>query len=898
MKSLSYNDIRKREINLNSHSNKTTLNIPYLFEKLGEQYSFNNAKIIIENWKNLSDNEIESFDKALETFLIVCENDNECNIKALSNIMETKLIQKARDAKATRHLNNYKLGKFKIYNTKINNKIKASKDNVKNAIANKGKVVNIYHPNRKYDYDIYGKRRGLNNKSVSKKDDDSKNKTVNECFDSFISLSSKNDKCDRILENNRILMSKFNLDNKVRSCKLYKDSIIDCIYELCQFIDTYDTSDIIKYNIALENIYYTMHKNCINIPDENIIESVTDYFLFTRNDIDDKYIDSMKYSLDNIELYTEQDLEIVDYLYGNDIISENKTFNNSCDYLDNLLLESKNKDKKEKNNIKTKEDISKFKMAKEKTIEGLKTLITRFFCNSKENIVRELPDIFVIIRNGLVLGTFAINPLIGIISMITNQILRLEISRSEATKILKEYDKEIAYYQKKADDASGDDYDKYSKMVTKLEKDKDKYAEYEKTLYSEKQIEKRYQSTNEDTDIYNLYLIQNMAPLIESMDWDIKGTMENIKENVYYFDPETIYVLTETVLLCPNVFDIDVYKNILEDCRYYHRRCNNLMTKYMIIDSLNVCLRKLNECNKNKINETYDLEKSYLYNTYFQEVMNDTIELVNSFTPINEFSIDNKNKDNKKKDTSSDIRIDNKDINVHSKHTITVGNKFKNKNIDNKKPDLKITNKKNDKPPIQNVQDTIKKSGISITSKLKLAQTQLKRTTESLKDKEKALSEKIDVDMSQTHKSIEKALTNNNREAVIKGSLIPSASRCIKAAVITGAAWAVNPAIAVIGAVGAFAMSKKLQKKERQLILDDIDIELQMCDKYLRIAEDKNDMKATRNILQTKRALQRQQQRLRYDMSVHFETPPKVKNTNGDDSVDESYVMLPDMEVL
>lgn len=895
MKNLSYNDIKKREISLNSHSNKTALNIPYLFEKLGEQYSFNNAKIIIENWKNLSDNEIESFDKALETFLIVCENDNECNIKSLSNIMETKLIQKARDAKATRHLNNYKLGKFKIYNTKINNKVKASKDNVKNAIANKGKVINIYHPNRKYEYDIYGKRRDLNNKSISKKDDESKNKTVNECFDSFISISNTNDKCDRILENNRILMNKFNFDNKVRSCKLYKNSIIDCIYELCQFIDTYDASDIVKYNIALENIYYTMHKNCINIPDESIIESVTDYFLLTRNNIDNKYIDNIKYSLDNIELYAEQDLEVVNYLYNdNDVISES-TYLNSCDYLDNLLLESSKKEKN-KNNSKTKNEINKFKMAKEKTIDGLKSLITRFFCNSKENIVKGLPDIFAIIRNGLVLGTFAISPTIGIISIITNQILRLEISRDEANKVLKEYDKEISYYQKKCDDANGDDYEKYNKIMEKLEQDKDKYAEYEKTLYSEKQIEKRYQNANESTDLYNLALIQNMAPLIESMDWDIKSTMENIKENVYYFDPETIYTLTETVLLCPNIFDINVYKNILEDCRQYHRRCNNWVTKYMVIDSLNVCLRKLNECNnKINLNETYDLEKSYLYNTYFQEVMNDTIELVNSFTPLNEFSINNKDK--KKNDTSSDIRIDNKDINIHSKHTITVGGKFKNKNLDDKKPDLKVSKKS--KPAIENIQDNVKKSGINITSKLKLAQSQLKRSTEALKDKEKELSEKIDVDMSQTHKSIEKALTNNNREAVIKGSLIPSASRCIKAAVITGAAWAVNPAIAVIGAVGAFAMSKKLQKRERQLILDDIEIELQMCDKYLRIAEDKNDMKATRNILQTKRALQRQQQRLKYDMSVHFETPPKVKNTNGDiNNIDENYIMLSGMEVL
>ena len=43
-----------------------------------------------------------------------------------------------------------------------------------------------------------------------------------------------------------------------------------------------------------------------------------------------------------------------------------------------------------------------------------------------------------------------------------------------------------------------------------------------------------------------------------------------------------------------------------------------------------------------------------------------------------------------------------------------------------------------------------------------------------------------------------------------------------------------------------------------------------MCERYLKLAEEKNDMKAIRNIMQTKRSLQRQQQRLKYNMAVEF----------------------------
>ena len=154
-----------------------------------------------------------------------------------------------------------------------------------------------------------------------------------------------------------------------------------------------------------------------------------------------------------------------------------------------------------------------------------------------------------------------------------------------------------------------------------------------------------------------------------------------------------------------------------------------------------------------------------------------------------------------------------------------------------------------------------------------------------LKQKDKELSNKVDATMGSVSNAAERALRSENREAVIKGQLLPSASKCIKLAITTGAAWLVSPAIAVIGVLGYVAASKKMQKKERQLILDDIEIELEMCEKYLRIAEDKNDMKAVRNIMQTKRALQRQQQRLKYNYVVKWDgnAPKSVKPSHDED---------------
>ena len=170
---------------------------------------------------------------------------------------------------------------------------------------------------------------------------------------------------------------------------------------------------------------------------------------------------------------------------------------------------------------------------------------------------------------------------------------------------------------------------------------------------------------------------------------------------------------------------------------------------------------------------------------------------------------------------------------------------------------------------------------MNITNTLKLAMNRLKNTATKLSDKEKQISNNIDVAVGNVSKGIEKSMMNDSRESIIKGSVLPSASKCIKMALVLGVEWAINPAIAVITALGAFACQKRLSSKERQLVLDDIEIELKMCERYMRQAEDKNDMKAVRQIEQIQRNLQRQQQRIKYKMKVIYNQ--NVPNAAGGD---------------
>ena len=73
---------------------------------------------------------------------------------------------------------------------------------------------------------------------------------------------------------------------------------------------------------------------------------------------------------------------------------------------------------------------------------------------------------------------------------------------------------------------------------------------------------------------------------------------------------------------------------------------------------------------------------------------------------------------------------------------------------------------------------------------------------------------------------------------------------------------------AVIIALGGFAMSKNLTRKERLLLLDDIETELDVIDKEIALAESRNQMKKYRKLLKIRKDLQRQYQRIKYNVRV------------------------------
>ena len=151
---------------------------------------------------------------------------------------------------------------------------------------------------------------------------------------------------------------------------------------------------------------------------------------------------------------------------------------------------------------------------------------------------------------------------------------------------------------------------------------------------------------------------------------------------------------------------------------------------------------------------------------------------------------------------------------------------------------------------------------------IKVAIQGMKSKVKNLGAKEKEISRDIDVATNALTKAIQTALTNDRREAIIKGSVIPSFSKCIKSAIaLGGVAIVFDPTMAAITLIGGLGASKYLNDKERMLLLDEVEVELKVVEKELSMAENSNDMKKYRQLLSYQRKLKKEAFKLKYKLS-------------------------------
>lgn len=152
-----------------------------------------------------------------------------------------------------------------------------------------------------------------------------------------------------------------------------------------------------------------------------------------------------------------------------------------------------------------------------------------------------------------------------------------------------------------------------------------------------------------------------------------------------------------------------------------------------------------------------------------------------------------------------------------------------------------------------------------MNKKAKMAGLKLKNNIQRLSDKDKILSNKLDAAYERMQKKFDNATTNKSREAVIKGSILPSFSALIKLSLSSGLLGAaINPVLGAISFIGGLAVSKHITNKERKYILEEIDIQLEIVTKKMSLAESNNDLKSLEELLRMQKKLKRERQRIIY----------------------------------
>lgn len=651
----------------------------------------------------------------------------------------------------------------------------------------------------------------------TKKEEDLKEETIMKAYESILNEYNALFIYDRVIKNSDKFNSHFNFGETVNR---YYNNPKQAVIEMCSMIDAFNgISQNSKYAISLENIMYEFAKLNIKVDSNMILETVTDYYLI-HNNLTEATKKTMMNIIENSVVLNNKDKELSNMF--KDIAKLDIKFDDTF-YL-----------------LQEKPDMSKVASDDELVSKLLES-------HSNSNKAKIIFDKFKL-ENEKTVEKFK------------GMIARLYVQ--PADDIIKETPNILSWLRKFFVLGGGMAINPLVALVmimidhgVKIHMDRKQFAKYIDCY--KKEIEKTDKNISNAKDEEKKRLIAYKT--------ELEKGLKKLKDK-----EEDLYTDDENVSRLANSSDSS------DDFDFDFNFDESFVNYTLSVMALSEISSKANCDITTTVIEGIDKADSECIWT-ISEVLSMYPNMVNSDKIVAECSSWlNKNNEYSSYNVSKrDSIIRMKNIVESSKPAIIENNKYLYGNV------FRLINMIEAKDAVVDLVSVYSLNEMDIANTIKMAKERLKSTVKSLSDKEKQMSRNIDISADQVSKSAEKALMNENREAVIRGSLIPSASKIIKSAIVTGAAWAVNPAVAVIGVLGAVGMSKKLQSKERQLILDDIEIELNMCDRYLKIAEDNNDMKAQKQLLITKRSLERQRQRIKYKMTVYANQ--KVDTKKGDD---------------
>ena len=666
-------------------------------------------------------------------------------------------------------------------------------------------------------------------KGQSKQEQPKQENYIYKSLDSITEAVNNTIAYDRIINNHNKLNRRYNLDRFVKESVFTADQATDTIYEFCKLIDTYDIPLKAKYSIAIENSLYAYEKNYVPYDKQSILEAVTDYFLMTHNENGDM-LGIIANTAKKTLMYEQADFDKLDLIPANSPEYMNIFTEETIDGL--AFYENYNANSNmrtlitESKDSKIKDKIKKFKLKPKKDISDLKDLIRGVLMNHSQEAIDETPNILGMIFVFFVLaGTLAISVVAGAIALMTMIFIGIKWSEDECDKQIKHYKDHIKKVKNRIAKA-------------KSEKEKERLNEYLSSL--EKNLEK-------------------LEDYRENLKSDIQKQREEEEENKKSEESSS-----------SDDFSLESVKNIADDLFVLEKAIENITKNKIDISIIQEKINNINNANIDAITEFSIKNPDLIHPEELSEILTeqreDTLKLVdvNKYVRSTILSENITKLNNFKYDISEECSIQSA---LHEMANTIITRDIIEESL--------LYTKESQTPLLE----------LSFTNTINMAIERVKKAATDLSDKEKIMSKTVDQSLENFGRGITDVYKTENREAIIRGNVLPPASRIIKMAIITGLAFLVHPALAVISVLGHVAMAKETRAKERSIILDELDVELDMCNRYIKQAEDKNDLKAVRQCLMIKKKLEAQRNRLRYKMEVEYkdDVPASANNDNDSD---------------
>lgn len=875
---ITIDDIAKRSSYMNysnineeyyRYHNKTKL----LLESNTER--FNDKKFILQHWQSLNESQTECFKLIVDMLDEAYEKDNINDFNYIKSYIINEVTPTVRDAKQTIKYLKYKTTRMK---NKISEKIKKNVEDIKQASsstiqavkASDTKTVNTVKSNVK--------------KSLGKED-------LHEAYIEILDKLDKYHHCDRILENANKIQKRFNIMNMIESTDINDDCKLSVLIDsICECINTYNIDFATKFNSVLETCYYFLERTRRSYNKQLVLEQIVNNFI--SKDLSNEDLISMRSIVESAVVIDKFTKNSIDFIYNT----------MPFEYVQELAEPFKNN-------------------------KQIKTVIESISDNMTDSDVRkvlscisstDLQDVNFNTVNTLISKMCSLYTGDDFNAICSNELLKVrESCNEEYITILNKY----ASNTKVSESELIMDFDMYNEAfekVTNTVKDiidgfklkKMKSASDPRTCVSKIFTKSPDQIIDGTPNFFSwirlsyvigataIHPILGAVTLLVDQFIAMKLKRRDVSKMITVFKNERKIVAEKMKKVDgrdkENLKEYDKYlkdgieklkeyeESLLTDNELYSRNTGEEYDKdeelSFIKDDDDDDFSLEATSFENLFEKSNFFSKNYFTNNikqYISEMSEDTIDVITEAAKKYPNIINTNKLYTVLKEEIDEIRNRYTTKNwVRLSCLLSNANKVKPENAiitsDDPIDVFEVITGLDDLFMEFSINRTMGFTNESASTNIKLLTNKLKKAMQKASDTDKEVSRKIDSSVNMFISGMQRAARNDNREAIIRGSILPSASKIVKTAIIDGGVALINPAIAIILAVGQFAVSKKMKVKERQLVLDEIDIELEMCKRYLRQAEDQNDLDAQKRLLQIQRNLERQKQRIQYNMKINW----------------------------